>query len=244
MSSSSSARSSARGPVAPAYSPAGRRVAEAVQLWLLPTGGLAVAGLWWHALGLRGAPLAVALAYPAVVSTPVVVLGAGVLRLWRFPVPYAVAGFPPWIGLIYAGTINLAFAAAAAALGVEAFTGSAALAVALGAALGAAAGVAYDVSATHFELLEPPERMHGRRRPRRSAWAVVRRYGFQFFGGMGAVSGAALWLGYWTFAGGAAAAWQVAAWLAVAGLLGAAPFAAALLWQARRLRRRPAARAE
>ena len=201
--------------------PAGRRLAEAVQLWLLPTAGLAGAWAGWGALGVGGPVRVVAFVFPAAVST--VVVAVGVLGLWRFRVPYAVGGAPPWIGAIYAGTLNLAFAGAAALVGPGAFTGSLASAAALGAVAGGAAGVAYDVSATHVGILDPPARVRGERR---GAWATVLGYGPAYFGGMGAVCGAALWAAARRFADGADG---LAAWLAAASVLGATPFVAGVL---------------
>ena len=106
-------------------------------------------------------------------------------------------------------------------------------AAALGAVVGAAAGIAYDVSATHFGLLDPPARVRGERR---GAWATVLSYGPAYFGGMGAVCGVALWAAARRFAGGADG---LAVWLAAASAVGALPFVAGVLvlaWRQRTTR--------
>ena len=215
-----------------------RLVAEAVQLWLLPTVGLGGAVAWWRALGLEGATLAAALALPAVVSSLVVALGAGAFGMWRVTVPYTTGGVPPWIGAVYAGTLALALAAVAAVVGPGAFGGSWAGAAAGGALGGGAAGVAYDVAAVRAGLLVPPAAVRGERGL--SAWAAVRRYGPPFFGGIGAVCGLGLWAATRTLAPDAPAL-RVAGWLAVAGPLGAAPFWVALVLRRRRDAREDAA---
>ena len=163
-----------------------------MQLWLLPTAGLAASGAWWRALGLGREGRVVALAFPALVSTLVVAVGAWGLGLWRFRVGYAWRGVPVWIGLVYSGTLNLAFAAVASRLGVGVFTRSPVSAARAGAAAGGLAGVAYDLAATRAGLLDPPARVRGERR---GTVPTVLSYGPAYFGGLGAVCGLALWAG-------------------------------------------------
>ena len=202
----------AEAPVAPGV----RRLAEAVQLWLLPTAGLAASAAWWRALGLGREARAVALAFPALVSTGIVAVGAWGLGLWRFRVGYVWRGVPVWIGLVYSGTLNLAFAAVASRLGVGVFTQSPASAASAGAAAGGLAGVAYDLAATRAGLLEPPARVRGERR---GTVPTVMGYGPAYFGGLGAVCGLALWAG-----ARRRSPQGRGRWLAMAATAGAVPF--------------------
>ena len=219
-------------PAIPSLS-AGRTLAEVILLWGLPTVGLALAAWAWRALGVDGALLLYILLVPALTAYLVVIVGVGWLRLWRFPLPYAVRGVPPQIGLIYAGTFHLAFALVAALVGTRTFLLHPLLGPLLGTVTGALVGTAYDLVATHYRLLDPPLRVH---RPQAGTWTTVRRYSFLFFGGMGLVNLIAFQVGA-RLLGGEPLPTAAGALAVGASTLAALPFIAALLRTHRRLHR-------
>ena len=210
----------------------GRRLAEVILLWGLPTVGLALAAWAWGALGVGGALRLYLLLVPALTAYLVVIVGAGWLGYWRFPLPYAVRGVPPQIGLIYSGTYSLAFMGVAALLRPQTLLLNPLAGPLLGAITGALVGTAYDLVATHYRLLDPPLRM---RYPEAGTWQTVRRYSFVFFGGMGLVNVIAFQVGARVLAGDAEPATLIALVIG-ASALAALPFLASLLRTRHRLR--------
>ncbi len=218
----------------------GRLLAEVILLWGLPTVGVALAWWAWRALGVGNALVLYLLLVPALTAYLVVAVGAGWLGYWRFPLPYAVRGVPPQIGLIYSGTYSLAFTAVAALVTPQTLLLNPLVGPLLGAVIGALVGTAYDLVATHYRLLDPPLRV---RHPEAGTWQTVRRYSFVFFGGMGLVNVIAFQVGARLLAGDAEPATLVAL-VIVAGALAALPFIASLLRTRHRLRRRQLQRAD
>ena len=212
----------------------GRRLAEVTLLWGLPTVGLALAAWAWGALGVSGALLLYLLLVPALTAYLVVIVGAGWLGYWRFPLPYAVRGVPPQIGLIYSGTYSLAFTAVAALVTPQTLLLNPLVGPLLGTITGALVGTAYDLVATHYRLLDPPLRM---RHPGAGTWQTVRRYSFVFFGGMGLVNVVAFQVGARLLAGDVKPATLIALIIG-ASVLAALPFLASLLRTRHRQRRR------
>lgn len=171
----------------------GRRAVELALLWLLPA-TLTLSGWLWSRLPwMTDELLLLLLATPAVAMTLNVAVGAGLLRLWRFNLAYAVAGVPPQIGLVYAAVINMVTAALA---GLLATPGPAAALgfVLLTAVITALLGVLYDLLAVHFGLLDVYVRAHYRNQ---GTWAIVRSYGFTFFGLVGLLAAISARAGYW-----------------------------------------------
>ena len=171
----------------------GRGLAEAVLFWLLPATLVLVAWHWQRLAWMTPSFLAYVLLVPALAMTINVAVGAGLLRMWRFNLRYAVAGVAPQIGLIYASVINLALAGLGPLLTAPGPVMSLTLVLAL-AAITSLLGVAYDLLAVHFGLLEVYVRAHRRGE---GTWSIVHSYGFQFFGFVGLLAAVSVRAGYW-----------------------------------------------
>lgn len=171
----------------------GRALVEAALFWLLPA-SLAITAWHWQRLAwMTPGFLAYVLLVPALAMTLNVAVGAGLLRMWRFNLRYAVAGVAPQIGLIYAAVINLVLAGLGSLLTAPGPVMSLAFVLAV-AAITSLLGVAYDVLAVHFGLLEVYVPAHRRGE---GTWAIVRSYGFQFFGLVGFLAAVSVRVGYW-----------------------------------------------
>ncbi len=156
-----------------------RRIAEVVELWLLPFVGWPVAWLAWQSLGYSTAQVTVAMLVPVLVMTGVVYWGTQVKRGWSFPVPYAPNGFLVWIGVIYSATEHLVLLCASPLLTLGLGpVANALLFVLAGGLLGGVAGCTFDYFALKYDILRVFVRPFREGRPPAE---VVPVYGPKFF---------------------------------------------------------------
>lgn len=159
-----------------------RRLAEVVQLWILPAVGWPAAWLLWRRLGYDATAVTVAMVVPILFMAVVVYWGTQLRELWTFPVPYAPRGYLPQIGIIYAATLHLCYLACSPLLGATAdVLANAALFTVAGGLLGGLAGCTFDYFAIKHDILRV---FVGRYRRGEAPGRVVEVYGPKFFTGV------------------------------------------------------------
>ena len=156
-----------------------RRFLEVVQYWVLPFAGWPLAWSLWQSLGYGRGAVTLAMVLPIVFMMAVVYWGTQVKEQWRFPVAYALNGYLPQIGIIYAALLHLGYVACAPLLdltGAPLVDGL--LFTVAGGVLGGLGGCAFDYFALGHDLL----RVYvGPYREGERPGRVVARYGPRFF---------------------------------------------------------------